>query len=618
MDDQAGGNAVGDGVIRVDEDCACFGTFKFEAGGDAPTLQRPQFKSKPPPPADAEPGSKDRPGGHSKLDDLMFGSARRESLEASVGTPLDIVKEPFTREDGDGSSPMKLLLRESNAYIKQRIAARVIRRCEKTPCCNRLCAGLCANPLPWEVGGLKAKAYAAVTLLRGTLPPKLTGSHINTNPWRWVKRDGKLHHKWRPAFRPATVTRHVAAIPDTIPPNETHEAMQHDVDHPPVHLETTNNLQPPARSRHHRAELPALTEPDVFRFLDVLTLAGIHDKTSDWESWWSTDPILVFPAVRKLCTKQEFMFVLRHVHLADSVFDYNKDGNAWSWVPKRGSGERDRARKVRTWKKLLNENFQSTHEIGRDLSYNEAVVASVARHAFRVFMKDQPVRVLHCCHFHVSSVDGRSTSCDVSCSCSCLPRTHAHTLSSFFMPMPVTVLATPLRTPHLQVKRGFKQWVTRDAISRCCFQANLYHGDRDKEAGHDPGVLSNLGALAYTVYDELRLANLLNEGHHFVADRAFLNIPTTHALRRANTTVTGTVQSNRKGIDCDDFILDGNERGAAEFGHTKVERDKAAANKPDSHTVCFTRWMDSKPVNFLSTEVGVGHGLGNDTTKRQT
>ena len=180
VDDQAGGNAVDDGVIRVDEDCAYLGTFKFEAstdehaanGGEAPTLQRPQWKSKPPPPVDAEPGSKDRPGGHSKLDDIMFGrsrSARRESLEASVGTPLDIVKEPFTREDGDGSSPMKLLLRESNTYIKQRIAARVIRRCAKTLHCNRLCADLCANPLPWEVGGLKANAYAAVTLLRGTL-----------------------------------------------------------------------------------------------------------------------------------------------------------------------------------------------------------------------------------------------------------------------------------------------------------------------------------------------------------------------------------------------------------------------------------------------------------------
>ena len=70
--------------------------------------------------------------------------------------------------------------------------------------------------------------------------------------------------------------------------------------------------------------------------------------------------------------------------------------------------------------------------MGRDLSFDEAMIASVARCAFRVFTKDKPV------------------------------------------------------------KRGYKLWVTADAVTRCCFQADLCHGDRDKEPGCDAGVHANL------------------------------------------------------------------------------------------------------------------------------
>ena len=99
---------------------------------EATTLHRPPFNNEPAPPVDAQPGSTDRPGGHSLLNDLVRGRGG-----SKVGTPHSIVKELLTREDGDGKSPMKLIVDESNVYQQQRRAARIIRRAPRTHYCNR-------------------------------------------------------------------------------------------------------------------------------------------------------------------------------------------------------------------------------------------------------------------------------------------------------------------------------------------------------------------------------------------------------------------------------------------------------------------------------------------------
>ena len=107
------------------------------------------------------------------------------------------------------------------------------------------------------------------------------------------------------------------------------------------------------------------------------------------------------------------------------------------------------------------------------------------------------------------------------------------------------------------------------------------------------------------------------QGHHVIHDRAFTNIPLAHALRKENATMAGTVQSNRKGLDVDAFEVE-SSRGAVATGHVKLECDLVHANKPSDMTLCFTRWMDSKGVNFLSTEVGAGVDVGECTTKKNT
>ena len=167
------------------------------------------------------------------------------------------------------------------------------------------------------------------------------------------------------------------------------------------------------------------------------------------------------------------------------------------------------------------------------------------------------------------------------------------------------------------IKRGFKLWCICDAITRHCYQAELCTGEPELATDADKKLYKTMGALGYTVCAALRSAHLLDTGRHVVFDRAFSCIPLFQKLRVANTTATGTVQNNRKGVDVDDFEFDeGNVRGSVAFGHARVEGDTARKDRVGSFVLTFMRWMDSKPVNFMSTEAGVGHAVGEDVTKR--
>ena len=593
-DMQADATEDAEASMTVDENADCLLNFKWERGedasADAEKLSRPRHKGKPAPPVDAEPGSDDRPGGRSRLE----GKRRGGKGNKSVLSPLE---ELLTRQDENGKSPMNLLVSESNTCIRQRWAARVVKRAAVHVLCNKLCAKLRGDP-----GECKDKVEACQDIadMRAKTPAKLDGSWISHATHRWTRAPpapsssqsphsstapasdatppkGTLVYAWKPEHRPDTVHRYVSskispapvnttctevACPVTLilPPRPWHQA-------PPC-IETVvaaraKDVAEP-KGQHTSRQCTELDEGHVCRFIAVLILAGVHGKHGDFDSWWSEDELLAFPIVRSVCSKAEFLFTLRHVHTSDNAFDHGVGGER-TWAPRRGdaafndanSAPHDKGRKMRLWLDLLNDDCQSTHDVGRDLSFDEAMMASVARCVFRVFMRDKPI------------------------------------------------------------KRGFKLWCVCDAVTRHCYQAEPCTGEPDLSGDGDATLHKTLGALGCTVHAALRSAELLDTGRHVVFDRAFSCIPLFHKLRVANTTATGTVNANRKGVDVDDFEFDGScERGSVSFGHARIEGDTTRKDRVDNFVLTFMRWMDSKDVLFLSTEAGVGHAVGEDVTKR--
>ena len=284
-----------------------------------------------------------------------------------------------------------------------------------------------------------------------------------------------------------------------------------------------------------------LTKSHMWRFIGVLMLVQIHDRHSDWKHWWSKKVNLAFIQVRRLCSQKEFHHTLRHLHLSDSHRDWRNPART---VPKRGDDAYRADYKLEQWSQLLNHKFGSTYEPGRDLSFDEMMIASLARIAFRVYMRDKPV------------------------------------------------------------KRGFKKWATCDAVTSYLLHSTLYTGN----AGYDDAPC---GVLGETVRAELEKAELLGKGHHVVMDRAFTNLVLLHTLRNDHdTTATGTMNSNRRGWDSDQFMFlgDGN-RGDHRFGYYL---------STDGVVTTAERWQDSATVNFGSTECPVGPDVGDQTRKRRT
>ena len=298
----------------------------------------------------------------------------------------------------------------------------------------------------------------------------------------------------------------------------------------------------PSHTRHVVVDLDAaLTLDHMWRFVAILMLVQIHGRHGDWRCWWSRKPNLAFAPVRRVCSRSEFVHTLRFLHLSDSHRDW-KDST--QTVPKRGDDGYRAGYKLEQWSELLNGVFSSTYEPGRDLSFDEMMIASLHRIAFRVFMKDKPI------------------------------------------------------------KRGFKKWATCDAITSYLLHSTLYTGN----AGYDDAAC---GVLGETVRAELEKAGLLGLGHHVVMDRAFTNLVLLHTLRKDHdTTATGTMNSNRRGWDAEQFMFQGDgARGDHRFGCIL-----SSVGVP----IAAERWQDSATVNFGTTECPVGPGHGEQTRKRRT
>ena len=206
--------------------------------------------------------------------------------------------------------------------------------------------------------------------------------------------------------------------------------------------------------------------------------------------------------------------------------------------------------KVHEWEGLMNHVFGASWEAGRDLSFDEMIVAALHRWMWRVFMKDKPTR------------------------------------------------------------RGYKRWAICEALKRCCIRVSLYCGDRDDLEYEDL-----LGKLGGTVLAEIKAAGLLNKGHHFCGDRAFSNLYLGYILRLFNTTWTGTINANRRGLPNGTDTEVSNVRGDSTYAvcTVKVPESLSKAVSPQTAglqgritevTICLAKMKDTKEVTFMSTEVG--------------
>ena len=122
---------------------------------------------------------------------------------------------------------------------------------------------------------------------------------------------------------------------------------------------------------------------------------------------------------------------------------------------------------------------------------------------------------------------------------------------------------------------------------------------------------TQMGILGATMFAELDACARLDVGAHVVCDRAFTNLAVAMLMRLRKTTLTGTLNRNRKGVNTEDFNISG-ERGSMDFGSTALRSEAEAQTVKIGVTV----WMDRKPVWLLSTEIPCGSTEGQFAIRR--
>jgi len=331
-------------------------------------------------------------------------------------TPFDSAKDFLDPDRTDGtSSPLRHVQQQSNIYVVQRAAARIIKR--------------------FLFQAARRRELQRIAQLPGTAFP---------GPQRTVLFDGdrgvvaqrERSEEKRGAYRSLSTSK--ARLPARLDDAPAAPSLKLRTKDPKLVTAmrpgTTEWYFPSPRPEKGTKPLEErvreATVPMLWRFIAVLLLAGLHGKDSNHEQWWSTDPLRAFSPVRLICTGEEFRFVLRHIHTEDSVFlpDRDADGRR-QYRPRRGAPGFDKVFKLRRWSKILNDVFRCNYKPGRHISFDEMMIASVARISFRVFMKGKPIR------------------------------------------------------------RGFKKWACCDAITRYCLRSSLFTGSDDIPGQDELGAL---------------------------------------------------------------------------------------------------------------------------------
>ncbi|KAK0069744.1 piggyBac transposable element-derived protein 4 [Biomphalaria pfeifferi] len=106
------------------------------------------------------------------------------------------------------------------------------------------------------------------------------------------------------------------------------------------------------------------------------------------------------------------------------------------------------------------------------------------------------------------------------------------------------------KTPHIRqfmpnkrhARFGIKMWCLSDSANGYLCQFEIYEGSQGRRIGNGRTYTHEL------IIRLMTAADLLNRGHHLGIDNFFTSIELLEELFSENTTATGTVRSNRKGL----------------------------------------------------------------------
>ncbi len=116
-----------------------------------------------------------------------------------------------------------------------------------------------------------------------------------------------------------------------------------------------------------------INKKDLTDFFSILFIASIQKRKDKTSNWWSNDPALENPVMKKIMTGRKFHTILRYLHVC-SLKDQ----------PDKSDPEYDPSYKVKEFKEMLEERFAKVYIPGQMLSLDETLIRSFGRIKFKV------------------------------------------------------------------------------------------------------------------------------------------------------------------------------------------------------------------------------------------
>ena len=116
-----------------------------------------------------------------------------------------------------------------------------------------------------------------------------------------------------------------------------------------------------------------ISQKDILNFISILFISSIQKRKDKTSNWFSNDPLVENPIMKRIMTGKEFHTILRYLHVC-SLNDQ----------PTRDDPDYNPAYKVKQFQELLEERFQITFIPGEQLSLDETLVRAFGRMKFKV------------------------------------------------------------------------------------------------------------------------------------------------------------------------------------------------------------------------------------------
>jgi hypothetical protein len=112
---------------------------------------------------------------------------------------------------------------------------------------------------------------------------------------------------------------------------------------------------------------------DIKDFIAIIFLAGIQKRKDKTSNWWSDDPCLEFPIVKKIMTGRKFHTILRYLHVCDLHAQPSLDSPRYTPLYK-----------VQEFMDYIARHSSQAFEAGPSLSLDESLVRAFGRIKFKV------------------------------------------------------------------------------------------------------------------------------------------------------------------------------------------------------------------------------------------